>query len=81
MFHDIDSATPATTPQPPVTTPPPPATTTGNNAKIIFALLWPLNSMIKIECIGDCFYISAGSGEVNICYLEVGHVITVPGTF
>ena len=41
MFHDIDSATPATTPQPPVTTPPPPATTTGNNAKIIFALLWP----------------------------------------
>ena len=42
MFHDIDSATPATTPQPPVTTPPPPATTTGNNAKIIFALLWPL---------------------------------------
>ena len=42
MFHDIDSATPATTPPPPVTTPPPPATTTGNNAKIIFALLWPL---------------------------------------
>ena len=42
MFHDIDSTTPATTPQPPVTTPPPPATTTGNNAKIIFALLWPL---------------------------------------
>ena len=36
--------------------------------------------MVKMKCIGDCSYISASSGEVNICDSEAGQVITVPGT-
>ena len=36
--------------------------------------------MVRIKCIGDCFYISASSGEVNICDSQAAQVITVPGT-
>ena len=36
--------------------------------------------MVKIKYIGDCSYISASSGEVNICDSQAGQVITVPGT-
>ena len=36
--------------------------------------------MVKIKCIGDCSYISASSGDVNICDSQAGQVITVPGT-